>query len=108
MSISVIEKIKNAAKLDNIVFKKHALTRMLERNILSSDVRGILDSFIVIEEYSNDQPFPSFLILGYENDRPLHAVVSFDSEYNTIFVITLYEPSIELWENDFKTRRKML
>ena len=103
-----INKIKEIAQLDKIVFKKHALARMLERSILSDDVKEVLLDFIPIEDYYDDKPFPSLLILGYTKDRPLHAVVSFDIESEVIFVITIYEPSVELWDNNFKTRRKKI
>lgn len=81
---------------------------MLERNIFADDVKKILLNFIIVEEYSDDKPFPGFLILGYGNERPLHAVISYDLEFEMIYVITLYEPSIGLWEKDFTKRRKRL
>jgi len=104
----ITDKIKGAADLEHIVFKKHALTRMLERGISSDDIKAILGSFIIVEEYYDDKPFPSCLILGIKNDRPIHAVVSYDSEFDVIFIITVYEPAVELWENEFKIRRKNL
>lgn len=104
--VNDIVKIKNAVRDDHIVFKKYALTRMLERKILSDDIQKVLVNFIVLEEYYNDKPFSSFLVLGYAEERPIHAVVSYDSEYEIIYIITIYEPSIELWGNNFTERRK--
>lgn len=106
--MSIIDLIKKAANLNHIILKKHALTRMLELNILSDDIQKVLLDFILVEEYYDDKPFPSLLILGYANERPLHVVVSYDSEFEIIFIITIYEPSIALWENNYKTRRKSL
>jgi hypothetical protein len=34
--------------------------------------------------------------------------VSYDTEYEVVFIITVYEPSIELWTEDFKIRRKKI
>ncbi len=65
--MSITDKIKGAANLEHIVFKKHALTRMLKRGISSDEFKSILDTFIIVEEYYDDKPFPSYLILGFKN-----------------------------------------
>lgn len=104
--MSIINKIKNAVNLEHIIFKKHALTRMLERGISSDDIKVILENFVIVAEYYDDKPFPSYLVLGFKKNQPLHAVVSYDSGFDVLFIITVYEPSNELWENDFKIRRK--
>lgn len=102
----LIDRIKDAVKLDNIILKKHALVRMLERNIQSDDIIEAILNSVIVEEYNDDKPFPSSLILGYSNNRSLHIVVSYDSEFKTVYIITVYEPSIELWSSDFKTKRR--
>jgi hypothetical protein len=35
----------------------------------------------IIEDYSQDKPFPSCLIFKIVNGKPYHIVVSYDSEY---------------------------
>ena len=67
----------------------------LEKAILSGEV---------IEDYPTDPRGPSCLILGYtQRDRPLHIVCGImEAE---LLVITAYEPSLEEWEADWKTRR---
>jgi hypothetical protein len=102
----LIDKIKNAIKLDNIIFKKHALVRMLERRIESSDIIHALENCSVVEAYHDDRPYPSYLLLGYSGSRPLHIVLSGDQDMELIFIITIYEPSDDLWEGDYKTRRR--
>ncbi len=60
----------------------------------------------VIEEYLDDEPYPSFLVLGItDNKRPLHIVCAYSSELNLCFVVTVYEPDPKLWIN-FKLRRR--
>ena len=56
-----------------------------------------------VEEYLDDEPFPSELRLGFVSDRPIRLVVSFDEE--TVHVITAYEPTEERWENGFTVRK---
>ncbi len=102
----MIDKIKKAISLDNIIFKKHALVRMLERGIESNNIIQALENCSIVEEYHDDRPYPSCLFLGYSGNRPLHIVLSFNPDIELIFIITIYEPSDELWEGDYKTRRR--
>ena len=50
--------------------------------------------------------FPSALFLGYNDFVPLHVVAAFDEEQGKVYVITAYEPSLEIFEPDFRTKRK--
>lgn len=102
----MIDIIKKALYRDNIIFKKHALARMLERRIESGYIIQALENCSIIEEYHDDRPYPSCLLLGYSGNRPLHIVLSCDPGTEIIFIITIYEPSAELWEGDYKTRRR--
>lgn len=78
---------------------------MAQRAIGEADVRRIIESGTTIEEYPNDKPYPSRLLLGWIGDRPLHVVVADSVEQQQVVVITVYEPDTERWTADF-TRRK--
>lgn len=43
---------------------------------------------------------------GYAYAKPLHVAASWDSESGTVFIITAYEPSLDIFEADYKTKRK--
>ncbi len=58
-----------------------------------------------IEDYPEDKPYPCALFLGYVANSPLHVVVSLDEIDMRVYIITAYEPSLEYFESDFKTRR---
>ncbi|MBR0365215.1 MAG: DUF4258 domain-containing protein [Clostridia bacterium] len=59
----------------------------------------------IIEEYPDDKPFPSCLILGSDsNNIYVHIVLSTDKQL--INIITAYHPDNEIWESDFKTRKR--
>lgn len=58
----------------------------------------------IIEDYPDDYPFPSCLILGKSNDRVIHIVASIDD--GMIYIITAYVPSAEKWEAGWKTRKE--
>jgi len=83
----------------------HALGRIQERGIHPSDVKHCIMTGEIIEQYPDDYPYPSCLVLGIAvNNRYLHIVVGLCD--NAIFFITAYYPSSEKWEYDLKTRRE--
>ena len=87
-----------------LVFRQHAIKRMFERSITSSDVDTVLFSGQRIEDYPLDMPYPSALWLGFSKDRPLHVVAAETPEEQII--ITVYEPDPAQWGSDWKTRIK--
>ena len=60
----------------------------------------------MIAEYPQDMPFPSRLVLGWINERPLHVVAADDYENKQTIVITVYEPEATQWEEGFIERKK--
>ena len=58
----------------------------------------------VIEEYPNDSPYPSCLISGRVNNRPLHVVIAENEIDNELIVITVYEPDPVKWDDNFERR----
>jgi hypothetical protein len=80
---------------------------MFERNISDEVVEKVIKNGKIIEEYLDDKPYPSFLILGYEKDnfkKPIHVVFAKDDK--NIIVITAYRPSELKWTNNYQTRIK--
>ena len=101
------ERIREFAQRDRIAFKKHTLLRMYQRGIAADDVKAALLACDLIEDYPDAYPLPSGLVLGSVPDnRPIHAVVAVDTEAEMLWLITVYEPTIERWEEDFRARRK--
>jgi hypothetical protein len=100
------EKLGIAIRSGNIEWQRHSLERMLERGITRDNVKQVLLSGDVIEDYAEDTPYPSALFLGWAEKTPLHAVVALDERIPHCFVITAYRPDLEHFEPDFKTRRK--
>jgi len=85
-------------------FRVHALRRMFERQISVDDVRAVIGSGETIEDYPDDKPYPSRLVLGWRGARPVHVVVAHNMSDNEFIVVTVYEPDAELWEHDFRRR----
>jgi hypothetical protein len=78
---------------------------MFQRRINEEEVRCVLETGKLIEEYPDDQPHPSRLILGWSGPRPVHVVIADNYSDNQVIVVTVYEPDPDEWEPDF-TRRK--
>ncbi|MEA3361281.1 MAG: DUF4258 domain-containing protein [Thermodesulfobacteriota bacterium] len=102
--MNIEENIKKKIKENRIIWRGHALKRMLERDISRNSVKVALQDAIIIEEYPDDLPFPSFLMLGFYKNTPLHVVCSMGQNY--LFIITAYIPDSKTWENNFYTRRR--
>jgi hypothetical protein len=87
-----------------IIFRTHAIQRMFQRIIDGGDVRRILSSGETIEEYPDDTPYPSRLIMGWIEKRPIHIVVADNIADNETIIITVYEPESDKWSADFRRR----
>lgn len=86
-----------------LVFRVHAIQRMAQRHISVADVRHVLETGEVIEDYPDDFPYPSALVLGWIGGQAIH-VVAVTTPVEKI-VITVYEPEPARWEPDFKRRK---
>lgn len=89
-----------------ITFRVHALQRMFQRGISEEEVRHVLEKGDTIEDYPQDTPYPSRLVLGWRGSQPLHVVVAENRRAQEGIVITVYEPETSQWESGFKRRRK--
>ena len=69
------------------------------------DVSQALHHAEVIERYPKDFPYPSYLMLGWVNARPIHVVAADNQEARETIIITVYEPDLIKWEEGFKRRR---
>ncbi|MBO5124759.1 MAG: DUF4258 domain-containing protein [Spirochaetaceae bacterium] len=78
--------------------------RLLERSIKQSDVENAINTGTVIEQYPDDYPHPSCLVLGFTIQRQLlHVVCGIAQEH--IYMITAYYPSTEKWAENATQRR---
>ena len=87
-------------------FTRYAFERLFARAVPPDSVVRILREGEVIGSYPDDLPYPSVLMLGFEPKDPLHIVVARDPKTGVCYVITVYRPDPELWNDDFRTRRK--
>jgi len=91
---------------NKILFSDHIISQMFRRNISLAEVKFILNDGAIIREYADDKPYPSFLLLGFIDRRPLHLLVAKDSETGNCIMVTAYEPDKNVWSPDFKTKNR--
>ena len=89
-----------------IIYRLHAVQRMFERNVSPQNVARALESGETIEDYSEEMPEPSRLILGFQGKHPFHIVTSENPEANETTIITVYIPDSAKWDRAFKSRRR--
>jgi len=83
---------------------KHFHDRIKERKIKYADVKNAIVGGEIIEQCLDDLPNPSVLILGYCRDgEPLHIAVGVDDD--KLWLITAYFPTLDMWEEDYRTRK---
>jgi len=87
----------------NLRFSSHAKQEMLYDEfgvIHEHEVKEAINKGEIIEEYSGDRPYRSFLVFGKTKDnRPLHIVCAPVLNESILIVITVYQPNPKLWNN---------
>jgi hypothetical protein len=101
-----IHEFRKAIQLGNIFWRKHVLQKTAERGIRQNDILEVLLNGECIQEYKDDKPYPSALFYNCISNKPLHVVASFDHAQNIAYIITAYEPSLNIFNADYKTRKK--
>ena len=100
-----IEKIRQLFATHKIEWTLHAAKRLMQRSISSNDIESSVLNGVIIEDYPNDYPYPSCLVMGKTTKgRVLHTVCAVDSE--KVWIITAYEPNLNEWEADFIIRKE--
>ncbi len=87
-------------------FTIHSLVTANERLITIDQIKEAIEFGEIIASYPDDKPFRSFLYMKFIDNGPLHVcfVIVNDS---TCRDITVYKPDLSIFEEDFKTKRKL-
>ena len=93
------------ARARSFVFRLHAAKRMLQRGIRAVDVEAVIAHGEIIEDYPDDTPFPSRLLLASPSGRSLHVVAADEPGTDVTYVVTAYYPDPAQWDADFRRRR---
>jgi hypothetical protein len=102
----LIEEIRKKITGDQFEFSKHAVDQSILRGIRVQEVIEAITTGQVIEDYPDNKYGPSCLISGLMlANRSIHIQYSYPSR-PLIKVITLYEPDLNRWNDNFTKRRK--
>lgn len=95
--------------LTGCVFTEHARREMESEPygvIRVEDVVQCLRTGEIIEEYPDDRPYPSCLILGRTvGGRPLHVVCAPVLSEQRLIIITTYQPDPDRWDPELRRRQ---
>ncbi len=100
-----IKKIQELCDEKLLRWINHIFVRLVQRNISMQDVINVIMSGEIIENYQDDYPYPSCLMIGYTvGNKTIHVVCGLGE--NEVWLITAYYPDKTKWSDDFKTRKE--
>jgi len=99
----MLKEIQNCFTNEKILFSRHARIEMeIEEygTILEREVHAAIINGKIIENYPDDEPYPSCLIYGKTtSNRVLHIVCAYIKDENLTIIVTVYQPDPEKWIN---------
>ncbi len=92
-----------------ILFLPHAVRQISRpdrmRMISPEEIKNVIQTGELIENYPENARGHSCLILGYdESKRSIHVVCSPKDEY--LSIITAYIPNLQEWDDNFRKRKR--
>ena len=99
-----IENIINAIRESRVRITDHADEEAFDDSLTYDEIYYSVIQGEVIENYSNDKPYPGCLIMGKNfSGEPIHSVWAYNPENLWAVLITVYRPNPERWV-DWKVR----
>ena len=102
---SLLTAMQQSVSNGRVLWKRHALERMMERGISRNSVKQVILEGVIIDQYPEDYPMPSML-MAIMKPTPLHVVIAWNKETAECHVVTAYQPDLIHFEADLITRRK--
>jgi hypothetical protein len=104
-----VDDVRTAFEFDRVLFSEHARHEMRTEplgRIREQEVTEAVATAEQIDDYPDDEPYPSSLFLGWTSaGRPPHFVISYDEEAGLAIVVTVYEPDPQLWIDSRERKR---
>jgi len=100
----MLEEIKRKVAIGDYRLTIHAFERCVERNVPPDELKDVILSGEIIENYTEDKYGPSCLIHGTtETGKILHVQCSIDP----VWIVTVYDPTLKPgeWDETFTRRR---
>jgi hypothetical protein len=100
-----LRQIQEAFRQRQIVWRQHALVRMMERDISRIDIIEAIDNGDIVEDYPDLKPYPGCLVMGKSGPVSLHVVLAWDEKEKVAYIITVYIPDPNHFHRNGKTRK---
>lgn len=101
-----IENIIDAIRNNRVKITDHADEEAFDDGLTFEEIYLSVIHGEVIEDYPNDKPYPSCLIMGKNFSwEPIHSVWAYNQKNLWTVLITVYRPDPERWL-DWKVRVK--
>jgi hypothetical protein len=90
-----------------ILWSRHAVAALIDDGLSRIDIEAVLPQAEIIEDYPpTHRPLPDCLVLAMlSSNRPIHAVIAIDESNGRIFIVTVYLPTSDRWQDDWRTRK---
>ena len=100
-------KIKELVLAGKYEYSKHAEREREADRIWVRQLEEALTNCEIIEDYPDDPRGPSFLALGFSENRPIHIVGSIRTNPDELLLITVYDPSKnpDAWTENYRKRK---
>ena len=91
---------------ESIEYSLHGAERRVEHDYTHAHVRAALRDGEIIEQYEDTGRGPSYLLLHWIDNRPLHVVAADKAKEEKTVVVTLYDPQTraDKWTDDYRRR----
>ncbi|MCD6297132.1 MAG: DUF4258 domain-containing protein [Deltaproteobacteria bacterium] len=93
-----IENVINAIRNSYVRITDHADEEAFDDALTYEEIYSSVIQGEIIEDYPNDKPYPSCLIMGKNfSGEPIHSVWAYNSRNEWAVLITVYRPDPERW-----------
>lgn len=79
--------------------------RLEQRGLKAETLAKGVASLEILEAYPHDKYLPSYLLRGEFRGDLFHALVAIDTEGGNVRVVTMYRPSADEWDDDYRVRK---
>jgi hypothetical protein len=99
--------IHRCSQAGRIKWSSHAVGELAPDALSVAQVELGLKDCVIIEEYQHTHRYlPDCLVLTFLSPQePLHIVVAVNVAQEYILIVTVYRPTHEEWQDDWRTRR---
>jgi hypothetical protein len=98
-----IAALRKAVEENRYLITQHAQQRMGLRKITHANIKYVVTTGDIVEEYPGNEPDPKALFMAQVEGEPLYVSCAFDG--NCVYIVTVHRYDPERWLDPW-TRRK--